>query len=276
MGKDKRITIKHRGRKWMVVGKMFEPFADSGFGKLGCMLATLDEEKILCHECGETYKHLGPHLKAIHKMNSQKYRDNHSLLMSQSLASPKQVEFHREVTLKTMKKHPHLSQNFKAYTDAPRIGAMACYNSRARQRIGSLNKRGVCPPQIEAAFVLASKKYQGDFGQVLGRELPHNIYTYLMGKYRNFNSAKRELFGVNGIWGSRKIWQNERQVFDAVKKFVDVNRFFPRLKDFWPENDLPSPSTLRKSFGTSSLVKLRDLMEANGYSISSLPRRYGY
>jgi len=255
MGKDKRIIIPHRGRKWMVVGKMFPPFEDSGEGKLGCMLATLDGEKLLCHICGETFACLASHLRMYHNKDRKEYRDDHSLLDSQALTSPKLIE---------KKKRPLRPYCGTTFRDNPALGKrareMSALNKRrvlSKRKIGFLNKRGTCPPQINDAFVVAAKKYQGDFGKVRVVDLPGPVASYLARHHGSFNGGKRNLFGIDGNSRTGIIWQNKGQIFDAIKRFIDLNGFFPRYIDFCSQNDLPSSTSFCRVFGNRSVVELQ-------------------
>lgn len=55
----------------------------SGFGLLGVL--DRDEEAAMCHECGLWFRTLGPHLRSVHELTADEYRQAHQLPAQQSL-----------------------------------------------------------------------------------------------------------------------------------------------------------------------------------------------
>ena len=80
--------VELSGGKFRVMGRGKKPFMRSGAGLLGMMVCTLDEKKVLCHECGQLFQYLGGEHLGRHGLNATAYRIKHSLYTKQRLSSP--------------------------------------------------------------------------------------------------------------------------------------------------------------------------------------------
>lgn len=61
------------------------PFVPSGVSILGAIEYDEVEDKLRCHECGEWFYFLGPHLNAKHGMDSRAYKLKHGLKIGTAL-----------------------------------------------------------------------------------------------------------------------------------------------------------------------------------------------
>ena len=57
-----------------------------GHGRYG-ILDTSDDGRLICHECGRTYLHLGTHVVGAHQLTAEEYRVAHGLALTQRLVA---------------------------------------------------------------------------------------------------------------------------------------------------------------------------------------------
>lgn len=58
----------------------------SGHGRYGVLDG--DDERIMCHECGQYYRSLGAHVSRAHDMTAAEYKDDHGLPRGTPLVAP--------------------------------------------------------------------------------------------------------------------------------------------------------------------------------------------
>lgn len=65
----------------------------SGFGRYGILDG--GDDRILCHECGKSYKRLGVHVTMAHDMTADDYKERHGIPRGTGLVSP---SLHRTIS----------------------------------------------------------------------------------------------------------------------------------------------------------------------------------
>lgn len=103
-----------------------EPFEPSGKSIRGALEYDRATDRVRCHECGEWYGMLAPHLKTRHLMGIREYRLDHGLAMQTALCGAKLSRFHR--------RHRSGLREFTPRTGRAHAGIATAARLKARQK----------------------------------------------------------------------------------------------------------------------------------------------
>lgn len=243
-----RQIVTLHGHNLKVLGKSFGPYIKSGKGLSGAMLSTLDGERVLCHECGGLFKHVGIHIVRKHGIGARAYKDKHSLLMRQSLLAP---------TLRRQWR-VNCAINFKGKAGKPDSKSAAHLGVQARQKMGYVNSKGICPTQIHFRLLVAAARKKKSVAQLTIRDTPRDLVDAMQHRWGSFNKGKRHLFAVDGNPQHRGIRWSKDGALEALVAWFKATGEFPHARDMTKANRLPSLSTLHTvGIGTLNSAKQR-------------------
>ena len=133
--------------------------AADGHGRYGVL--DVDEEgRLICHECGRSWRHLGTHARQAHGLMPADYRASHGLGMSTPLVSSALADRMRQAWQRHETEHlaaleaardPDRAREsspvgHKGSRGTSRPEVLAGYQARARARRG----RGLTPEEVES------------------------------------------------------------------------------------------------------------------------------
>ena len=123
--------------------------AQDGHGRFG-ILDTDEGGRLICHECGKSWKHLGTHVKQAHGIMPADYRERHGLGVSTRLVSSGTSARMRE----SWKRH---EQTHLAALEESRDP------DRARQSspVGHRGSRGTSLPEVLAGYQARARARRG-------------------------------------------------------------------------------------------------------------------
>lgn len=123
--------------------------AVDGHGRFG-ILDTDEDGLLLCHECGDSWKHLATHARAAHGLLAAAYREKHGLGRSRRLVAPMTSEKMRDSWEKQADLH-------LAALDSSRDPAAA----RSRSTVGHKGNRGTSRPEVLAGYQQRGRAKRG-------------------------------------------------------------------------------------------------------------------
>lgn len=250
--------------------KVQAPFmpVSQGHGYLGTLLYDENEDKIQCHECGDWFERLAPHLQSDHLLKARDYKEKYELNYTTALQIPSvsrkqsiRSEFMHRLNFETVGKE-EIKQKMR---DMQRKGVLSRKRRNFRFTVEMMNKYGSCPKQIEERFVNIIEKlgHTPSFDEL--RKEDHSLLSVL---YRRFKSYRNAL-AYFGLKGKRRFSHKEygrKNIKLALEKFVDEERRLPNPQDT-KTGFLPDYETVRKYFGGSWI-------KARAYAYKILKERY--
>ena len=224
--------------------KQKAPFVASGMSIQGGIEYDAEEDKLRCHECGEWFKSLGPHIWQAHGISGRDYKSKHALMMGSSLVN----ENMRLIASRTM-----AAMN-SADPEACRKRISNLLNRGRGSRVHRLraelrNERRTCPAQLLADIrKLASKlghtPSQTELSQakMSGRSacLALNVKTI---------GAVVSLAGLVPNGSSHFLYTPE-VLIEILRDFYVSHGRLPRQRTDHNRGLLPSCPTFRRAFGS--------------------------
>lgn len=247
------------GITYRVCGPLKSPFSRSGYGLLGAMVSTPDGSEILCHECGELRVSISAsHLKYMHHMTKDDYREKHSLLRGKALVSPKLSESCRErglerrIKLWTINRIP--GDNWKGKNENKKKS----FNSEEYK-----NRHGTCDKQNRTKLLHLAEKYneapENLKTNCKTRPDVHRLAVFFRTRYGSWEDGKRILVGSPDRRPKNGMAYTKKDIIRMIKSWARKNKRFPFYSDFkHGDHGLPSDMTLDKYFG--NLNNLRTIL----------------
>jgi len=273
--------VKVEDVAYRILGRAKEPLERAGFGFMGVMLASLDGQKVMCHECGRMLKWLNhEHLGERHGIDQREYRTKYSLLTRRALASPAHSEGARQRELKRAVGGWRVIPiaNLKRHRPRPEVRAAAVTASKRSRE--AQNARGTCEDQLRARFITTAREMNVPPERLFWKDCPMRLRGVVTDRYGTWNRAKRILLGAEATVGlgkyrdpvSRIKWTEEK-IVGATKSWIERNGRNPYAVDFLNDKSLPHYRALQREFGgLNGLRKRMGLPRIEpGYNI---PMRY--
>lgn len=238
---------------------VYEPYKDplkpveGGFGYIGTLAKSRDEEKVQCHVCGELFVNLGIHAAKKHGLKEHAYRIKFRLAKRTPLVSPafreRCIKGAQNVSSEVMLQR---LQNLKAGRERGSNTA-----NRWQKSLEQKNKEGTCPDQlIQKIQELAALQGKTPTIEEFRKHYKGLVYaTYqTFGSYRN---AVKIAGLQHAAWG-RAPQYTKQLLIQIIINFEKEHNRRPYSSDL-SRGYLPSQWTFTKYFGSFSNA----LREAN-------------
>ncbi len=270
MCQDDGTVSLPNGQAGRLMGRAKNPLIIRGFSVLGNMVATFDESKVFCHECGNTRKVLNGHHLRTHGLTGKTYRIKYGLFSGAKLTAPRHTEKMRKVIFEKFSPQWRIenAQRFKKVRRTKRDRTVTHYNNICAARE---NQRGTCAAQLKAELQAIAATHGVEPCQVR-RWMCRNLFMNLRARYKTFNQAKSTILGVpieqcvapgyRVTGGGRASAVNENQhgwtrrsIITAVKKFLVRWKRMPYVSDFDSIVYLPPMSAVVREFSTLNQLR---------------------
>jgi len=181
----KDLKIKH-GDDIILLFKGAEPFTEGPNNSVLGMLVERDG-KVLCNECGKWFTTLAPHIKKIHKMSADEYKDKYGINRTVGLCSKKFSSKMSDIMTKRMK---HEMSQF-AIKEVRELGHEATKTRKKAKSMQYKNNRRTCPEQIKQRLMLLVAKFGGNPSSIQALQVDQKLVDYGNRTYGNWNNFKR-------------------------------------------------------------------------------------
>lgn len=253
----KHITVYKKMEKDLIPIDIYkDPLKknEEGFGYLGCLLQTREEDKLQCHICGELHAHLSLHI-AKHNIKVKEYRKKFNLCYNTKLTS-------RTSRMEYSKRFLSLPKEKREEWRKKGMLGLKKYHEEGKgkdiPRVRSLewrNKLASCPDQILEEL----KKFSEEIGKVPSiRDFTvlhptKTRYTNLAVKTFGSWGKALEKAGLKMNKGGRfkntkvKIWDTQ-DLIEMLQIFTKENNRLPRSMDC-DNGELPARAIFTRRFG---------------------------
>lgn len=222
---------------------------EGGYGYLGCVLQTREEDKLQCHVCGQLFESLGNHVRQKHKLKAKEYRLKFQLCSNTSLNS-------RDLTQKLRNNMLQLPKEIKEKRLKHLIENRGKGNRKGtKMSLEERNRRGSCPDQIleEIKRFTQEKGHppsQPEFKQ--WNPMGHRYIRLAERTFGSWNDALRKISlepqKATGRKGDYVNWDDE-SLKELLVNFTLEHKRVPRSSDL-ELGDLPHYSTYVRRFGS--------------------------
>jgi hypothetical protein len=226
------------------------PFVRSGKSLLGALEYDHKGDSLKCHECGQSFKMLGQHVRQKHPLDVREYKARHGLRMGMSLIGPGLRDrlskgIRSRLDPKTLRQNMERAQTslnalraeLTARGEPTRFFAKGMHRGVADER----NERGTC----QAQSLLKLKTIAVRLGRVPAYDdIPRNLITSI----KEHCGGIRKAWEILGFDPLRKIHTKELLV-ENLQDFYVLNQRLPRACD-WKKGRLAAQRTYLLHFGS--------------------------
>lgn len=225
-----------------------EPFvkSESGFGYMGVVEYDEKEDKVRCHECGEFFEYLWPHLRLVHRVGIDAHRIKYGLNFNQPLCGIKLSEQRRlQMTEKIQRiGHKALKRRFKRSRKqaAPRHIGTATEAQK--------NKNGLCDLQMKTRYKIIEEDLGHQPTTQELRKIDHALLSAIERRYKTLNNF-RALVGGQPMTAQDYQTKTEAEIVDSLVRWKKENGRTPVTRDFQKAiNGYPQITTIYGHFGS--------------------------
>jgi hypothetical protein len=231
---------------------------EGGFGYLGTLSYDKDLEWTQCHICGFFYKHLGKHIRALHDLTSDEYKEKFGIEKSTSLFATNTrsryvAAFAAKSSLERLEIIERLQRSAKERYAS--TGNMAGSVDRSRpRRLEWYNKRGNCPDQIIDKILRlkerlqrtpTSQEFTNEYGRGFTKAAAHHFGTW---------TEAVKTAGLNPVGRHGRAWYTEEACLEMLRNFKRMHGREPFSSDL-RTNQLCSAWVFIRIFGSWAKAK---------------------